>query len=271
MASLASDRNLLAGVLAFKLNLISRDQFVQAMDVWLEDPLRSISEILRDQGVLSEVDQRVLEPILADHSNRLQEGSTENVRTSPTLAMGGALQVPARDANRDSTVSLREDRGGETSIEPTIVFPATSSAGEAVPPSLASRFRIMRPHAKGGLGEVFVARDLELNRDVALKEIQARFANDTGSQTRFVAEAEITGGLEHPGIVPVYGLGRHADGRPYYAMRFIQGDSLQEAVDRFHGKGKHASETQSVDSHHIEVHRIDFHGVDFRKLLVSVS
>ena len=47
-------------------------------------------------------------------------------------------------------------------------------------------------------------------------------------------EAEVTGGLEHPGIVPVYGLGSYADGRPYYAMRFIRGDSLKEAIERFH-------------------------------------
>ena len=54
------------------------------------------------------------------------------------------------------------------------------------------------------------------------------------SRQRFVAEAEITGGLEHPGVVPVYGLGTDAGGRPYYAMRFIKGDSLKEAIDRFH-------------------------------------
>ena len=54
------------------------------------------------------------------------------------------------------------------------------------------------------------------------------------SRTRFVLEAEITGGLEHPGIVPVYGLGSYADGRPFYAMRFIRGDSLKEAIAAFH-------------------------------------
>ena len=47
------------------------------------------------------------------------------------------------------------------------------------------------------------------------------------SRARFVREAEITGGLEHPGIVPVYGLGRYPDGRPYYAMRFIRGGEPQ--------------------------------------------
>ena len=47
-------------------------------------------------------------------------------------------------------------------------------------------------------------------------------------------EAEITGGLEHPGIVPVYGLGTYGDGRPFYAMRFIRGDSLKDAINTFH-------------------------------------
>ena len=50
---------------------------------------------------------------------------------------------------------------------------------------------------------------------------------------RFLREAEITGRLEHPGIVPVYGLGAYADGRPFYAMRFIRGDSLKEAIGAF--------------------------------------
>jgi eukaryotic-like serine/threonine-protein kinase len=48
--------------------------------------------------------------------------------------------------------------------------------------------------------------------------------DDPVSRQRFVAEAEITGGLEHPGVVPVYGLGTDSFGHPYYAMRFIKGD-----------------------------------------------
>ena len=96
------------------------------------------------------------------------------------------------------------------------------------------RFRVLRPHARGGLGAVFVALDTELNREVALKQILDHHADDPASRTRFLLEAEITGGLEHPGIVPVYGLGTYGDGRPYYAMRFIRGDSLKEAIDRFH-------------------------------------
>jgi tetratricopeptide (TPR) repeat protein len=96
-----------------------------------------------------------------------------------------------------------------------------------------SRFHPVRLHARGGLGEVYVAVDGELNREVALKEIQEKHGGQAESQLRFVFEAEITGGLEHPGIVPVYGLGRHADGRPYYAMRFIRGDTFKAAIEKF--------------------------------------
>ena len=81
---------------------------------------------------------------------------------------------------------------------------------------------------------MFVALDAELNREVALKQILDHHADDPSSRTRFVLEAEITGGLEHPGIVPVYGLGSYGDGRPYYAMRFVRGDSLKEAIAAFH-------------------------------------
>jgi serine/threonine-protein kinase len=99
------------------------------------------------------------------------------------------------------------------------------------------RFRVLRPHARGGLGEVFVASDEELQREVALKEIRASHADDPRSRARFLLEARVTGGLEHPGVVPVYGLGTYPDGRPFYAMRFIKGDSFQFAIQQFHKAG----------------------------------
>src|SRR5262249_1328593 len=96
------------------------------------------------------------------------------------------------------------------------------------------RYRVLRPHAKGGLGEVFVAEDTELHREVAFKEIQKPHAHDPHRRSRFLLEAEVNGRLEHPGVVPVYGLGSYRDGRPFYAMRFIRGESLQQAIGRFH-------------------------------------
>ena len=81
-----------------------------------------------------------------------------------------------------------------------------------------------------------MALDTELHREVALKQILEQHADDPVSRQRFVAEAEITGGLEHPGVVPVYGLGSYAGGRPYYAMRFVKGETLKEAIEHFHAR-----------------------------------
>src|SRR5690606_18777821 len=115
------------------------------------------------------------------------------------------------------------------SADSSSVDPDAAALHLGRPTATGGRFRVLRFHAKGGLGEVFVARDEEVRREVALKQIQERFADNVQSRARFEVEAEVTGQLEHPGIVPVYGLGHHEDGRPFYAMRFIKGSSLKEA------------------------------------------
>ena len=81
----------------------------------------------------------------------------------------------------------------------------------------------------------------ELRREGRSRRFTARFADDASSRARFIREAEITGSLEHPGIVPVYGLGVAGDGRPYYAMRFIQGRSLDESIKEFNHGSKPSS------------------------------
>jgi serine/threonine protein kinase len=119
-----------------------------------------------------------------------------------------------------------------------VLDPAAAAQEEATPGgevgTAAQRYRPLRFHARGGLGEVLLARDEELRRPVALKRMQARHAADADSRRRFLLEAEVTGGLGHPGVVPVYGLGRDESGQPCYAMRFIEGETLHEALRRFH-------------------------------------
>ena len=97
----------------------------------------------------------------------------------------------------------------------------------------ARRFHVVKRHAQGGLGEVFIAHDRHLDRDVALKKIKPELAGDESSRNRFIREAEITGQLEHPNIAPVYSLGVDRDQLPFYAMRFIEGQPLHEAIADF--------------------------------------
>jgi tetratricopeptide (TPR) repeat protein/tRNA A-37 threonylcarbamoyl transferase component Bud32 len=105
---------------------------------------------------------------------------------------------------------------------------ATATAG--------ARFTILSHHAEGGLGRVHLARDEQLRRTVALKEIRPDRADHPQTRQRFLAEAEITGQLEHPGIVPIYALEQDAAGRPVYAMRFIQGRQLGDAIKAYHAQ-----------------------------------
>ena len=116
-----------------------------------------------------------------------------------------------------------------------------------------SRFRLLRFHARGGQGEVWIAEDTELHREVALKKLQAHCADDWRSRVRFVHEAEVTGALEHRGIAPVYGRGNFDDGRPFYAMRFIGGTSLKDAIEKFHAPEPSA---QGLDDRSLELRRL---------------
>jgi eukaryotic-like serine/threonine-protein kinase len=129
--------------------------------------------------------------------------------------------------------------GSET--EQTPASPASGAADPAARRTAneTGRFRVVTLHASGGMGKVFVAKDDQLNRSVALKEIREQFADDPQIRDRFLREAEVTGQLEHPGIVPVYALGHYDDGRPYYVMRMIRGDSLKHAVAALHGNQDH--------------------------------
>ena len=127
---------------------------------------------------------------------------------------------------RPTTLPMTQGSPGSEETLPT--DGVSRPPGSTVPPqfSQGERFLPIRPHARGGIGQVWLARDRELQREVALKVIQPRYAERDDQRARFLLEAEITGNLEHPGIVPVYSLGRNSEGRPFYAMRFIRGESF---------------------------------------------
>ncbi len=98
-----------------------------------------------------------------------------------------------------------------------------------------SRYTLTRMHAEGGLGRVWLARDRDLRRGVALKEIRPDRAANPELWRRFLKEAQITSQLEHPNIVPVYELARRReDDQPFYTMRFVRGQSLLGAIREFH-------------------------------------
>lgn len=101
-----------------------------------------------------------------------------------------------------------------------------ASADEPEASGIPNRFESPRLHAGGGMGLVYRAWDRELDREVAYKVIKAGLARDPAAVERFLREARLTARLQHPGIVPIYGLVAEGDGRPAYAMKFVEGQTL---------------------------------------------
>jgi serine/threonine-protein kinase len=247
MTPASEERDLLFGILAFQMDFISRDALLQTMKARASANDRPLGQVLVEHGALRADGHVLIEALVQKHlelhGNDARQSldalnSTRSIRAElQQLAQGDGVASPSMTAADPyatappTTPPADPFATGVVSVEPR---GASSSVSSILLGTTGQRFRIIRPHAKGGLGEVFVAHDTELNREVALKEIQDRHADAPESRARFLLEAEITGGLEHPSIVSVYGLGQYADGRPYYAMRFIRGDSLQDAINRFH-------------------------------------
>jgi serine/threonine-protein kinase len=254
MAAIAADLNLLFGLLALQNGLINQGQLVAAFQAWTLDKARALADHLVGRGDLDSDDRSAVDALVARHIKK-HGGDVER-----SLAA-----IPAGRSTRESLARIDDlDVGGTLAHlgPPSTQQDADRTASYAVGTvtSDGQRFRLLRPHARGGLGAIFVALDTELHREVALKQILDRHADDAVSRQRFLLEAEVTGGLEHPGIVPVYGLGTYADGRPYYAMRFIRGDSLKEAIEQFHAdealkkdSGRRSLELRKLLRRHLDV------------------
>ena len=81
------------------------------------------------------------------------------------------------------------------------------------------------------MGEIWLAEDPLIGRSVAVKRILGRRPDQVH---RFEVEAQVTGQLEHPGIVPIHELGVGDDGLPFYVMKFVNGRTLQSVIEEYH-------------------------------------
>jgi len=200
----------------------------------------NVRETLRQELVRAEME-------ILDSWDQL--GSLDsNLQRYPDLAdfvrhHWGLLQSQSRLSRVSSPLAAsartNDQSSGSTHDEEILEAPNTFTPAREFP----SRFRILRHLADGGIGSVYVAYDQDLNREVALKELQLKFVSNAVVLERFHAEATITGALEHPNIVPIYATGTRADGRPFYAMRLIGGRSMQVAIAELHCSHSKAEKT----------------------------
>jgi PAS domain S-box-containing protein len=125
----------------------------------------------------------------------------------------------------------------ESAPDHTTAYDDGGPAETAVPKSSGPRYSLSNLHAAGGIGEIWLARDRDLDRDVALKKLRTQRAPSEMAKARFLREARITGQLDHPGVVPVYEICQdEVTGLPYYTMRFLRGRTLTEAARDYHNE-----------------------------------
>ncbi len=108
--------------------------------------------------------------------------------------------------------------------------PAADRPASAALPDYAGRYQVLGEIARGGMGAVLRGHDPDLHRPLAIKVLLEHHHGDAALARRFLEEARISGQLQHPGVVPVHEVGTLADGRPFFAMKLVEGRTLAELL-----------------------------------------
>ncbi|MBU6277265.1 MAG: serine/threonine protein kinase [Planctomycetes bacterium] len=193
-------RNLIHGLLVQRLGFVTSAAALGAIEAWRGDMSRPLLEVFVERGLVSPASRAVVETV-AD-----QLVKTHGGEAAALTALVGVGVLP----DDERTKSL----------------PGGSLQG--------SRYEILDELAHGGMGQVLRASDAVLGREVLVKQMLGEIAHDPPAQASFARERQTAAALEHPNIGPVYDAGVHGDGRLYYVMRYIRGDTLKQAIQRHH-------------------------------------
>lgn len=195
--TVALDTNLLFGSLAMQAGLITAQQFADSSVLWASRHGASLADVMVEQGWIDEPARRSVEALLAARSPRRSTNPS-----AETLA------------NRDPVSGAPSDTLAHTPL-PT------------------EHLRLKHLHSQGGIGQVWLAQDALLGREVALKELLPELRGSKKHRERFFREARVGAQLSHPGTAPVYEY-REESGRCYYTMKFYSGRTFTEAIREAH-------------------------------------
>ncbi len=161
------------------------------------------------------------------------------------LAAGVAWSAPA-----PQVVATAEDSANPRVTEtPTIIVGDLGEESSVKKPLARSRFAeydLRQEIARGGMGAVYKGRDGDLKREIAVKVLLEHHQSEVELVQRFIEEAQIAGQLQHPGVTPIYELGTAPDGRPYFSMKLVKGETLATLL-------KKSSNTQEDRSRFLQI------------------
>jgi serine/threonine protein kinase/Tfp pilus assembly protein PilF len=209
------------------------------------------------QHETSNASDSLLDQVIAQYLMAESEGKVGDLKNwvdrYPAIADRLVEFLQDRDGIRRIMVPLQaglQSYGPPSPATHSLTPAASSSSHDTVeftpkPPTFHSaRYRTIQYHAGGGMGEIWLADDDRIGRQVAVKKLRANRVKDC---ERFQIEAQITGQLEHPSIVPLHDLGVDDAGQPYYVMKFIKGRRLREDIAQFHLNPRNVNWAEDVE------------------------
>lgn len=184
------------------------------------NPTIDSADIVGDEsGTLAErkLAQTYDSSVIADDSNAMNDvwGGDQNAGASPRMTIKGR-EEPARAASQSLVVQRRAFR--------EVKEDQTFGGG--------ADYDLVKKLGEGGMGVVYAGRQASIDRTVAIKMLKPKMAADKGQRNKFLAEAVITGDLDHPNIVPIYDLGANDEGALFYAMKCVKGTPWDDCIGK---------------------------------------
>ncbi|MDP7034939.1 MAG: serine/threonine-protein kinase, partial [Planctomycetota bacterium] len=215
-----------------------------------DERARKALELARRLGILpedgnDEAETTPLTPEVLDVLRRVNDllEAPDELRALQIDATILQTSPPSGDASLDATLLETPSPSGASSTDatvfedPDIETTFTQSSGQASTPpgepSRFGRFTDVKFLAEGGMGQILEATDPAIDRRVAIKILQPDIESHQFHLVKFRNEFRLTGQLEHPGIVPVHETGQTEDGRVYFCMKLVQGESLAELLETY--------------------------------------
>jgi len=229
------ERDLTFALTLIESGVLSRKQIAQAVKDWTIHGDLTLYDHLNRKGLLPDTDHTSLEETADSKLQKVLE-KLDDVDSNISSIRESIVQQLDQYGRVATVLGLSANDLASTQFQRRV-----SEAG----------FQLLRKIGQGGLGVVWLARDEKLKRIVAIKEILRESASQSPEVKRFQREAEITGRLEHPSIVPLYqfGLDEQTD-QPFYVMRYIGKKTLEDAIDEFHERRQNGEEN-SLQMHNL--------------------
>jgi serine/threonine protein kinase/tetratricopeptide (TPR) repeat protein len=216
------------------------DRTIMGDSVAASDATRIGDEDMDDRTIATDFEQTGVEQTNIEQTRvsktRFGKTRTDRTQTGKTQIDKTNTGVTQRSKSPFSQAGTRMDDGSSRAGR------SGNGKGKSKQDEDGPRYSMVDNFARGGMGNIWLAKDSMLKREIAYKELLPRAMRRSSIVERFIQEGQVTGQLEHPGIVPIYDLGYQENGTPFYAMKLVRGTEMKDQIEALHKIPKNTAE-----------------------------